>query len=526
MFNQLKIKIGILTLFFSYASYGQKPNWQNLDLKTDSVFGISTEKTYLELLKGKTPVQVIVAVIDAGIDTTHEDLKPVLWHNLKEKPGNYKDNDHNGYANDIYGWNFIGSAKGNVDYDNMELTRQVRQLQSKYANCDTAKLPASDLAEYHNWEKERSELDNRLKTAGTTVANINRFYRVLDTILNNIGTREPTIDDLQSYEPKNERQGRIVKALIEALQHDTPINAFLAGRVAKDLKHAQDDLDYHLNLRYDPRSIVGDDYNRSNQKYYGNADITGPNALHGSHVAGIIAASRNNGIGINGVADDVKVMGIRAVPDGDERDKDVANAIRYAVDNGAKVINMSFGKPISPGKKAVDDAVKYAMSKDVLLIHAAGNDNKDLDSNANFPNRTYADGSGIAQAWIEVGASGWKYDKMLKAPFSNYGKNTVDVFAPGVHITSTVPGSKYEALDGTSMAAPVVTGLAALIREYYPQLTAVQVKDIILKSVVKVNHHVFLVKGNQPVDVLFSDLCSSGGIINAYQALQMAANYK
>jgi subtilisin family serine protease len=233
---------------------------------------------------------------------------------------------------------------------------------------------------------------------------------------------------------------------------------------------------------------------------------------------------RDNNIGVKGVANDVMIMSVRTVPDGDERDKDVANAIRYAAANGAKVINMSFGKTYSWDKKAVDDAVKYAVSKDVLIVHAAGNDNTDLDTTTRYPNRTYADGSGIARSWIEVGASGPVDDETLKASFSCYGKVAVDVFAPGVKINSTIPGSKYAEFSGTSMASPVVAGLAALIRSYYPKLTAVQVKEIILNSVVKVGHNV-KIPGATPKEVPFADLCQTGGIVNAYNALKLAATY-
>jgi len=284
-------------------------------------------------------------------------------------------------------------------------------------------------------------------------------------------------------------------------------------------------VDYQLNLEFDPRSIVGDNYNNPEEHYYGAADVTGPGADHGTHVAGIIGAARNNSIGINGIADNVLLMSVRAVPNGDERDKDVANAIRYAADNGAKVINMSFGKPYSPNKKVVDEAVKYAMSKDVLLIHAAGNDGQNLDSTIFYPNRDYEDGKGTANAWIEVGASGPGDDETLVASFSNYSKTGVDVFAPGVAIYSSTPGSKYDYHDGTSMAAPVVTGLAALIRSYYPKLKAVQVKEIILKSVTKVNHPVTIFINGEPKQVQMTDVCNTGGVVNAYNALKLAASY-
>jgi subtilisin family serine protease len=300
---------------------------------------------------------------------------------------------------------------------------------------------------------------------------------------------------------------------------------FKEHEINSPLKHFKEQLDYHYNIDYDPRSTIGDNYMDSGERFYGNADVYGPDAEHGSHVAGIIGAFRTNNIGIMGVANDVMIMSVRTVPNGDERDKDVANAIRYAAANGAKVINMSFGKDYSYDKKIVDEAVKFAMSKDVLIIHAAGNDNINTDVKVRFPNRTYDDNSGEAQAWIQVGASGLKDDETLKASFSNYGKTSVDVFAPGVKIYSTTPKSTYTEHDGTSMASPVVAGLAALIRSYYPKLTAIQVKEIILKSVVKIDHKVVVKDGDSKRKVAFADLCTTGGIINAYNALKLAETY-
>jgi subtilisin family serine protease len=310
------------------------------------------------------------------------------------------------------------------------------------------------------------------------------------------------------------------------LQRDPDYIKFRDEELGEALKHIQVQVDYQYNLSFDPRPIVGDDYSNDKERLYGNADVTGPNADHGTHVAGIIGAVRDNAIGIKGIADHARIMVVRVVPDGDERDKDVANGIRYAVDNGARVINMSFGKGYKWDKEIVDEAVRYAMSKDVLLVHAAGNDGKDLEMESNYPTRVYADSNGMAGAWIEVGASGWVNDSTLVAPFSNYGKTKVDVFAPGESIYSTTPGSHYANHDGTSMASPVVAGLAALIREYYPKLTALQVKDIILRSVLKVDHPVIVRVDGKPAKVMLSDISVSGGVVNAYQALQMAAGYK
>ena len=525
--NLLKHLLFAGSLFFAVSVQAQvttpKPNWQNLDLKTDGMFGISTEKAYAELLKGKSHTKIIVAVIDGGVDINHEDLKGIIWNNPKEIAGNNADDDKNGYADDVHGWDFIGSAKGNVHYDNLELTRILKKYWFKFAYVNPDTLKPAELAIYNQQKKLTDELQKKRTEAQSNLQNITGFKQALESVQVRLGKDNPTLRDFQEFVPQSNADVQVKSIVFKLMPNFKDFKNFKMKVIDEGYKHYNEQLNYHLNLDYESRDIVGDDYANSSEHFYGNNDVTGPDADHGSHVAGIIGAIRDNAIGVKGVANDVTIMSVRTVPNGDERDKDVANAIRYAADNGAKVVNMSFGKAYSWDKKAVDDAVKYAMSKDVLLIHAAGNDNQDNDKETNFPNRVYEDKSGTADAWIEVGASGFKDDKTLKAAFSNYGKNTVDVFAPGVAINSTTPNSAYAEHDGTSMAAPVVTGLAALIRSYYPQLTAVQVKDVILKSVVKINHKVTYKEGTKEKSIAFEDLCKTGGIINAYNALQLAA---
>lgn len=534
--NTLKNKVVLRGLFstaliaglgFSSFAQAQKDNWHNLDFKKDSVFGVSTEKAYLELLKGKKSTPVIVGVLDGGVDIKHEDLLSVIWVNKKEIAGNGKDDDKNGYIDDVNGWNFIGSAKGSVSHEALELTRVLRRDKARFEGVTAETVKPADKAAFEQYQKAQADFDKQINEAKNAVANIGGLKIALDAMVKSMGKENPTLADFQNYKTSSDMEGRLKNIMVSQLQNST-YEDFYKAQIVKGLEHYQDQLAYNLNLDFDPRAeLVGDNYADSKQRNYGNNDVTGPDASHGTHVSGIIAANRTNTIGIKGVADNVQIMGVRSVPDGDERDKDVANAIRYAVANGAKVLNMSFGKAYSWDKNAVDEAVKYAMSKDVLIIQAAGNDNKNLDVEKSFPDRRY-EGGGTAEAYIVVGASGSADDQTLKADFSNYGKTTVDVFAPGVKIYSTVPGSKYEAYNGTSMAAPVVAGVATLIREYYPKLTAVQVKDIIMKSVVKVNHDVAIegADGETPKSVPFADICISGGIVNAYNALKLAADYK
>jgi subtilisin family serine protease len=502
----------------------QHPNWQNKDLKTDTVFGISTEKAYNELLKDKKATTVVVAVIDGGVDTAHEDLAPIIWKNPKETYDG-KDDDHNGYVNDVHGWDFIGGAHGDVNQDNLEITRLIRKQKPYYDSLKAAGIPANMQPGYDSFVKMQADYDARVKKADGFYHMLSNLKSGLDSMLQKIGKDSPTVADLQNYQPQNDHEKQVKQFMLGRLAANGDLKTQLA-RLNSAVENAATPAKYNLNMDFDPRPIVGDDYDNINQRIYGNPDVTGPDASHATHVSGIIGGVRNNGIGINGVADNVRIMSVRVVPDGDERDKDVANGIRYAADNGARVINMSFGKSYSPGKSAVDEAVKYALSKDVLIVHAAGNEASNTDSVHNFPNRNYLDGE-QAGAWIEVGASGEKDDSTLVARFSNYGAKSVDVFAPGVQIYSSIPGSKYAYFNGTSMASPVVAGLAALIREYYPKLTAVQVKDIIMRSVVKVNHNV-IVKDNegQKISVPFSVICVSGGVVNTYNALELAKHYK
>jgi subtilisin family serine protease len=501
-------------------------NWQNLDLKSDGVFGISTEKAYKEIIKGKKSSPIIVAVIDGGIDIEHEDLKKVLWVNQKEIPGNGIDDDKNGYVDDVHGWNFIGSPKANIHYDNMEVIRLVNKLEPKYAAAlNSTPFTEEERKEFQTYKKVVTDYMAKLQSAQIGLQNTTMIKKYLDEITTKLGKENPTSDDFGNYKAENDIESQVIKFIRPELKK-VDFKKFYE-ELKDGIKFYDTQVKYQLNVAFDPRKdSVGDDYANSYERYYGNNNVTGPDAEHGTHVAGIVGAIRNNDLGIKGVADNVKIMAIRTVPDGDERDKDVANSILYAVDNGAKILNMSFGKSYAWDKKVVDDAVKYAVSKGVLLVHAAGNDGKNTEKEDNFPNRLFTDSlgktMGTAQGWIEVGASGWKNDEDLVASFSNYGGKTVDVFAPGVKINSTMPSSTYKENDGTSMAAPVVAGLAALIWSHYPNFTAVQIKDIIMNSVVKVEQKVKIKEEGDNRRVLLSEISVTGGIVNAYNALQLA----
>ncbi len=532
-----------LTSALLFAQKDEVPkNWHMLDKAATGYYGLSVDKAYefvkSKKLKSKT---VILAVIDSGIDSTHEDLKSVLWKNQKEIAGNGIDDDKNGYVDDIYGWNFIGGRDGkNVEQDSYEAARVYHSLKSKWEGKDskTMKLSEEELFEFQMWKRAEEEIaGGDSKTSGLEIVFIKKAYNSClnnDSILRKtMGKEKYTGKELGDFQPVDADVKKAKKSLYDLMAGndalETSNQEFLEGfgdYVNGEEKKAEAANASPKNYRDD---IVKDNYSDFNDKFYGNPDVMASNksAMHGTHVAGIIAASRKNGVGMDGIADNVKIMMIRAVPDGDEHDKDIALAIRYAVDNGAQVINMSFGKGYSPEKKWVDDAVRYAASKGVLMVHAAGNDAKNIDTTFNYPTPLFIDNK-RPDNWITVGASGPKNDAKgigLTASFSNYGKTEVDVFAPGVNIYSSVPGGNtYQKLSGTSMASPVVAGLAAFIMEYYPALSARQVKMVIENSSQQLSEKVK--DPGSDNKVLLSDISKSGGLVNAFEAIKLASTIK
>lgn len=520
----------IAALFFAYTGFAQdtkRPdNWFNMDPSKDNINGVSTEKTYDELLKGRKSTTIIVGVLDSGVDYKHEDLKDVMWTNPGEIPGNGIDDDKNGYIDDIHGWNFIGNKDGNnVSKDNLELTRVYKSLKAKYDGKTENDLKSKDeKKEFKYYQAVKADYDKE-RTDAESQANQVKFIKssldgLVATIKKEKGLDKVTGDDIKKFEAKEKTDKQAQMIAKSVMAGGTSFEDLM-----DQLNEAGEQLDVssRFGLDTDTRSIVGDNYNDVNEKYYGNGDCKGPGPFHGTHVAGIIAASRKNNLGMDGIADNVRIMSVRCVPDGDERDKDVANAIRYAVDNGAKIINMSFGKKYSPNKKAVDDAVKYAESKGVLLIHAAGNDGEDIDDVTHYPCKKYENSKKEAPNFMDIGALSWKGDDKIAAPFSNYGRKTVDLFAPGVDIYSTVPEGKYKDASGTSMACPVVAGVAAVLKSYFPELTPEQIKKILMKSArLEYKNKKVIKPGTKDELVEFKDLSKTGGIVNLYEAVKMA----
>ena len=484
----------------------QEKRWSHLDLINDTIPGMSVDRAY-ELLKGRKSQKVVVGVVDSGVDINHPDLKPVIWNNPKETAGNNKDDDNNGYIDDIHGWNFLGKA----EHENLEYVRILKKGDDGSATYKRAKA---------EFEKESREAQAG-KQQMDFIAKADQKIRA------ELKKDNYTVEDLKNLKSNDQLVNAVKPQLVQILSRMP--KAEFDKEIEGGKEHYDNQLAYNLNQKFDGRKVVGDNPDDINDKNYGDNNVIGPvaeGAKHGTHVAGIIAQQRGNNLGGDGVASgNVQIMAVRAVPDGDEYDKDVALAIRYAVDNGAKVINGSFGKYYSTHSDWVYDAIKYAADKDVLIVCAAGNESMDLNADGKtaerYPNDSRIGGPEIADNFLTIGAISYNYDSSLLADFSNYGKTEVDIFSPGVRIYATTPNNNYEYLQGTSMASPNAAGVAALIRSYYPTLTAPQVKHIIMDSGLSVDLQVNL--GGDPADKrAFSEISRTGKIINAYNAVILA----
>lgn len=476
--------------------------WSHLDIVKDTIPGMSVDKAYAELLKNKKGVKVIVGIVDSGVDIDHEDLKSVIWTNAKEIAGNGIDDDKNGFIDDIHGWNFLGDS----GFENLEMTRMLKK-------ADDGSVA---------YKNARSDYEKKYKEALEGKQQVDFLLNTNKIIQNYLKKDDYTLEELNAIVTTNEELNKSKMIMTRVIGQSGPK---FSADIEEYRKYIYDQLNYNLNREFNGRKSVGDNPDDINDTKYGNNIVYGPDkeeALHGTHVAGIIAQVRNNNIGGDGVANNVEIMAVRAVPNGDEYDKDIALAIRYAVDNGAKVINGSFGKSYSPHKQWVFDAIKYAEKKDVLFVHASGNDGNDIDleKNINFPNDSEDNKMEFASNVLTVGALNNVYGPTVVAPFSNYGSINVDVYAPGMEIYASVPNNKYKYEQGTSMASPNAAGVAALVRSYYPKLSAKQVKQILMDSGTPLPASVELGENNDKKSA--ADTSKSGKMINAYNALILA----
>ncbi|NEN23108.1 S8 family serine peptidase [Cryomorpha ignava] len=491
-------------------------DWFNLSPEQNNVFGVSVNEAYKHFADPEIQ-PVIVAVIDDGVDVSHPDLKGKLWINANEIPENGIDDDANGYIDDIYGWNYLGNPDGeNIEHENIEIVRLYRPLKERFENVDAEAVPKADKKAYKEYLFYKAAYDEKiseLNSEYSQYAQLAALYQGASAYMKEqLKSEELTINDLIKYQPENEDDGQVRDFLLMAEQEG------LRQYLTENDSYFESSIQYHYNIDFNPRTIVNEAEAERNNTAYGNPMVWAGNPDHGTHVAGIIGAVRHNDNGINGIAKNARIMSLRVVPDGDERDKDVALAIRYAVNNGAKVINMSFGKDYSPEKELIYSAIEYASANDVLLIHAAGNDSENNDKLANYPDGTMGKRKSF-ENWITVGASGPLRDMTFIAEFSNYGKKSVDILAPGVDILSLVSGGGVDSYSGTSMAAPVVSGIATVLRGAYPNLSANEIKEIILQSadIDKKLHVMFL--GD---DLKIKKLIRNPGVPSLFMSLVIA----
>lgn len=527
----------LATFGFSFAQEKHQDNdlktWYHKDFATTNVYGVNTQNAYLFLeSKGLKPKSIVVGVLDSGVEVDHPGLAANMWRNPNEIPGNGIDDDNNGYVDDVFGWNFIGGKNGDVNEDNLEVSRVIKKYQNIFEGDDSAKNKVNQAQmpeEYEMYKKSKAIFDDKGASAKRNYQFFLGFSEAIPSIVTTLEGKSLTQENLYSIKVDTQEKQRNIQILSSLLQDKEnvgkspkEVEELLTKEVEGALKHYKSQATVHYNIDFDTREeLVGDNYEDYSERFYGNNSFEGPDASHGSHVAGIIAGLPHGDEVQYGVAHKVaKIMTVRTVPDGDERDKDVANAIRYAVDNGAKILNMSFGKSVSPGKKHVWEALQYAEKKGVLLVKAAGNDNHDLAIHEYFPTnfRTQADETPLVSNMIVVGASTNDKDN-LRADFSNYNKKMVDVFAPGQEIYSTVPDAKYEYFPGTSMASPMVAGAAAVLWAYMPNLTPQQIKEALVKTV-----NQSTTNANTETKETFNQISVSGGVIDLYKAAQYAYN--
>jgi cell wall-associated protease len=497
--------------------------WYHKDFSTAKVYGVNTENAYKYLeSKGLKPTNVVVGVLDSGVQVDHPGLVKNIWSNPNEVPGNGKDDDGNGYVDDIHGWNFIGGKNGDIDIDNMEVTRVVAKYKPVFEGDDSTKNKANQAKmpeEFAMYMKSKELFNKKSVDARQNFQQYSMINEAIPSMVKMLGGKPLTKENLANIKPTEQKEAiglQVLGNLAQSPEFAGKSPAEVEAKLKEEIKGALDHfgpMSKQYDLSYDPRAeIVGDNYNDYSEKSYGNNHYQGPDAEHGTHVSGIIAGLPQGKEVQYGVASKVaKIMVVRTVPNGDERDKDVANAIRYAVDNGAKILNMSFGKPVSPGKNVVWDAFKYAQDKGVLLVKAAGNENEDVAEHLAYPTnfKNVTDEAPFVNNVLVVGASTNRNNE-LRAGFSNYNKKMVNVFAPGEQIYSTVPDNKYSYQQGTSMASPVVAGAAAVLLAYMPGLTPAQIIEALVKT------------SNANTENEFGTYSQAGGVIDVKKAAEYA----
>lgn len=511
--------------------------WHQDNFVKDSLYGNSLNKWILNSKKTKN--EIIVAIIDSQIDLNQEDLQGQLWVNEKEIANNGIDDDNNGYIDDLNGWNFIGKPNGGFfRYWNFEYVRIVRNLEEYFIKNDSLSI------ENHNNFKEYKRAKDKYKSDHKYYKNwlksidflLNKRSKINDTLKYYFPKGDYTIDKLdslynlkkindKSFKQRRDDNDSDIGALIFYMKVSIESESGTLDQLMESKNQLDSLVNRNLNINYNDRKFIGDNPEKL-EKGYGNnrLNVNTFQLGHNTAVSSIIAANRDNSIGTKGFHQNIKIMPLSISASGDEHDKDIAMAIYYAVDNGAKIINMSFGKEFSLKQEWVTEAFKYAEKHNVLLVHGSGNNRFDVDSNPYYPSDIdylHDSKNELVSNFINVGSISKRTDSTMVSPFSSYGKQNVDLFAPGEDIYIAKPNNEYGYDSGTSLAAPMVSGTAALIWLYYPKLTVQEVKKIILESGVTIDKNV-VKPGTKEEMVPFSELSKTGKILNTYNAMKMS----
>ena len=521
----------------SLFAWGQDATfWHWKDLEKDGVHGVSLFKAQQLLTDLKLkPTPIIIAILDGGIDTAHPQIKPMLWNNPKEIPGNALDDDKNGYVDDVHGWNFLGNAAGqNINKASDEKSRIYHRYKNEFKQdkLDSSAWDVKKKQDFYTWQQAAAEIvftDEDAANLSFIKMARNAVVKMGLILIKEIEDTNFTTEQLETFQPIGKLTADTKISYLRTMQalgidrisgyHSIveDLNEYISGKdqSAVSIDTPPEDL---------RKKIIQDQYENLNDQYYGNNNITGPNAKHGTHVAGLAAGMVDTNFTKSNFSNPIQIMGVRVVPDGDEYDKDIALGIRYAVNNGAKIINMSFGKSFSPEQPWVDSAIRYAASKDVLIIHSAGNESYDLNNKSVYPSPYSNVFKDKASNMITVGASSDPViAESILTEFSNYGNKIVDVLSPGNKIFSSLPNQQYGFLNGTSMSAPILSHIAALVRAYFPKLSATEVKEILLQSSWKPNDpNTLFPIPQKDQSIKLNDISAEGGIINAALSIQNA----
>lgn len=527
-------------------------DWFNCSFDKDGIYGAEVNKAYDFLKDKKIKKRPVVAIIGTGLDIEHEDLKDAIWKNPKEKKINGKDNDKNGYIDDIHGWNFLGGKDGTVMEKTMEegdreFIRLFDKGYGKYfydgenfyqmINDKKTKVPAPDNMNEYRYYVNRVLSESRIAGSygGYQLSYLIRDYgKHFDRMMR---AKYPNQELTQKefgicYDPKAAKRDSLSEVAFmiyimgftvsQTDSWDVVHNAIKSGdqiTMAKE-EYEKAMQQYGNDGR---KEIVGDNYLDLNDYKYGNNVLLTSDAFAGTMLGGIIAANRENDWGMNGIMDKAELMTLRVkANEGEPYLKDVVLAIRYAVDNHADIIMLPQQATLYPDnqKKWVDEALKYAESKGVLVVVPTREYSVDMAKMEFYPNRWMTGEKELTNLMI-VASSDKNGNPSMS---SNYGAKEVDLFAPGTDVYSSYTGDTYQKASGAGLAAAATVGVAALIKAYYPELSGSQIRNLLIKSVTsRADAEVekgIRVKDRVTQDLfLFGDLCLSKGILNAYNAV-------